>query len=156
MLRLALLFIIWSMTELYLLVQIGRATSAMTAIALVIVTGFVGAALAKREGIKTYSRIRSDLAAGRVPADQLIDALLILVAGLLLITPGLISDTVGIILLLPPARHRVREYLKKRFRSKFTFMHLGSPFQQRRTDEDIIDVEVREISRKPLPKQEDK
>jgi UPF0716 protein FxsA len=149
MLRLALLFILWPMIELYLLIQIGRATSAWTALAIVILTGVFGAALARREGLKTYHRIRGELAAGHLPSDGLVDALLILVAGALLITPGLISDTIGIALLIPPVRHRIREHLKRRFRTRFTIMGFG-PGNSGRRDDEFVDVEVREVGRKPL------
>jgi UPF0716 protein FxsA len=154
MFRLALLFILWPIVEFYLLIQIGRATSAWTALAIVILTGVVGAALAKREGLKTYHRIRQELAAGQIPGDHLVDALIILVAGVLLITPGLISDTVGIALLVPHFRRLVREYLKRRFKARFTVMQFGRPGRPRPTD-DIIDVEVREIDRKPLGRDEE-
>lgn len=150
MLRLALLFILWPIVELWLLIEIGRATSAWATISLVIVTGVVGAALARREGLKTYYRIRDDLAAGRLPGDHLVDALVILVAGALLITPGLISDTVGITLLVPAARRALREHLKRRFRTRFTVIGFGSPPEARRGPDDIVDVEVREIGRRRL------
>lgn len=150
MFRLALLFILWPIVELWLLIEIGRATSAWTTITLVILTGVVGAALAKREGLKTYYRMREDLAAGRLPGDHLLDALVILVAGILLITPGLISDTVGIVLLAPPARRALREYLKRRFRSQFTVMSFGSPGTVGPSGDDMVDVKVREVRRRQL------
>lgn len=156
MLRLALLFILWPIVELWLLIQIGRATSAWTTIALVILTGVAGAALAKREGLKTYYRIRDDLAAGRLPGDHLVDALVILVAGALLITPGLISDTVGIALLVPAARRALREHLKRRFRARFTVVGFGPPPGQRGAPDDMVDVEVREIRRRALDDPKDK
>lgn len=147
MLRLALVFILWPIVELALLIRIGQATSVGTAIAIVILTGVVGAALARREGVKTYYRIRDELAAGRLPGDQLIDALLILVAGALLITPGLISDGVGIALLIPPVRRFARNYLKRRFRDRFTIMHFGQPGGAG-SDDDFVDVQAREVDRK--------
>jgi len=153
MLRLALLFIVWPILELYVLIQIGRATGAWTTIGIVLLTGLAGAALAKHEGLRTYHRIRSELAAGRIPGDQLVDALLILIAGVLLITPGLISDMVGLAMLIPQARQVVRETLKRRFRARFTFTHFGHSGHRRPdgpTDDDIVDVEVREIERRQL------
>ncbi|HOJ75646.1 MAG TPA: FxsA family protein [Phycisphaerae bacterium] len=154
MFRLALLLILWPLIELYLLIQIGRATSAFTALTIVILTGVVGAALAKREGLKTYHRIRQELAAGHIPGDHLVDALMILVAGILLITPGLISDTVGIALLVPHFRRLVREHLKRRLQARFAIRPSDYPGRARPTD-DIIDVEVREIDRKPLGRDDD-
>ncbi len=149
MLQLVLLLIIWPIAEIYLLVQIGRAAGALTALAIVILAGVAGAALAKHEGFKTYQRIRSELAAGRVPSDDVVDALIILAAGVLLILPGLISDVIAIALLIPPIRRRFREHLKRRFRSRFTIMQFG-PGGPRRSDDEFVDVEVREIGRKQL------
>lgn len=154
MFRLALLFILWPIVELWLLIQIGRATSFWTTLAIVILTGVVGAALARREGLKVYRQIRNDLAAGRLPADPLIDALVILVAGALLITPGLISDVVGIVLLVPPARRFVRTQLRQRFRSRFKIMAFG-PGGPARSDSDFVDVEVREVGRRELDREEE-
>lgn len=142
------------MLELYLLIQLGRATGALTTIGIVVVTGVVGAALAKHEGLKTYYRIRSELNAGHLPGDQLIDALLILMAGAVLITPGLISDGIGIALLVPHFRRIVRQRLKRRFAAKFTVMHFGRP-PSPHTPDDIVDVEVREIDRKTLDRNQD-
>lgn len=148
MFRLAFLFIVWPIVELYLLIRLGQVTSAGTAIAVVIVTGLVGAALARREGLKTWYRMQESLRAGRLPGDHMIDALLILVAGAVLITPGLITDVIGILLLVPPTRRIVRSQLKRRFRHRFTITGFGQP--PRRPDDDFIDVEVREADRSPL------
>jgi UPF0716 protein FxsA len=153
MLRLALLFILWPMLELYVLIQIGRATDAVTTIAIVVLTGMLGAVLAKREGLKTYYRIRGELNAGQLPGDHLIDALIILVAGAVLITPGLISDALGLALLVPHFRRIVRDRLKRRLRSRFV-MSFGRPPAPRSGD-DIVDVEVREIDRKQLDRDQD-
>lgn len=150
MIRLAILFILWPILELWLLIRIGQATSALTTIALVILTGVIGAALAKHEGLRTYLRIREDLAAGRLPGDHLVDAMLILVAGVLLITPGLISDTLGIVLLIPPLRRKMREHLKHRFRSRFTVMSFGPAGGPRPGSDDFVDVQVREVGRREL------
>jgi UPF0716 protein FxsA len=155
MLPLAILFILWPIVELTVLIRIGRATSITTAILLVIVPALLGAFLAKREGLKTYRRIQQELASGHIPGDQLVEGLLILVAGTLLITPGLISDILGILLLVPPLRKLARQVLKRWFRKRFTIMHFGSPAHggpahdrsaHGGSDDDFVDVQAHEVN----------
>jgi UPF0716 protein FxsA len=144
LLQLLLLFTVVPIIELALLIQVGRIIDVGPTIALVLLTGFVGAALARHEGIRTIMNMRRDLAEGRLPADRLIDALLILVAGVLLITPGLITDTIGLLLLIPPARTAVRNRLKKRFLTKVVIQNVREPRWSSRSD-DFIDVEARPV-----------
>jgi UPF0716 protein FxsA len=141
LLRLLLLFTLVPLIELSLLMKISDRIHLGPTIALVIVTGVIGTALARHEGLRTFNHIRVDLNAGRLPADRLVDALLILVAGVLLVTPGILTDGVGFLLLLPPFRSLIRQYLKKRFQSKFVIMHPGG-FADRPPDDDLIDVEA--------------
>jgi UPF0716 protein FxsA len=103
-----LLLIVLPLAELLILIKIGYATSIWVPIAIVLVTGLVGSALARWQGFKVLDRVRDDLSAGQVPADSLIDALLVLVAGGLFILPGVLTDIVGIVLLLPPTRALVK------------------------------------------------
>jgi UPF0716 protein FxsA len=141
LLRLFLLFTIVPVIELAILIEVGRWIGAGTTIVFLILSGIVGAALARHEGLRTLRHIQEDLGAGRLPTDRLIDGLLILAAGILLITPGLLTDAVGYLLLIPPIRRLVRNYLKKRFQAKLVVMHPGSfrPFP----DDDLIDGEAR-------------
>lgn len=137
--RLLLLFTIVPLVELALLIEIGKVIDVGPTIALVVVTGVVGAALARHEGLRTFRSIQSDLTAGRLPGDRLIDALLILVAGVLLVTPGIITDGIGFLLLLPPARAVVRSHLKSRFRARFKMIdmtNLHPPHEDDFTDVD--------------------
>ena len=120
--RLLLLFTIVPLVELWLLIELGKLINVGPTIALVVVTGIVGAALARHEGLRTLRGIQSDLDAGRLPGDRMIDALLILIAGALLVTPGIITDAVGFLLLVPPVRAAVRNRLKARFRARFTMI----------------------------------
>jgi UPF0716 protein FxsA len=94
--------------ELSILIWIGGQTAWWVPILMVIATGVIGAALARWQGWQVMQRIRADAAAGRMPADALIDGFLILLAGVLLVTPGVISDSLGVLLLIPPARSLVK------------------------------------------------
>lgn len=88
---------------------------------LVIVTGFVGAWLARRQGFSTWLRIQRELADGKMPGESLADALMIFVAGALLLTPGLLTDLFGFSLLLPPCRRVYRRWLMQKLKGKLQF-----------------------------------
>ena len=116
--RLLLLFTVVPLVELALLIQLDRAIGLAPTIAIVLLTGFAGAAIARWQGLVTLSRVRTEMAAGRAPTGPLVDGLLILVAGAVLLTPGLITDALGFALLLPPTRAAVRRWLVKAFRRR--------------------------------------
>jgi UPF0716 protein FxsA len=135
------LFVSIPILELYLLVQLAGAISWFSTIGVVIVTGMVGAALARREGLKTLNLVQQELAAGRVPTSQVVDGMLILVAGAVLITPGIITDVVGFFLLIPPIRALVKRLLARYFRNRVT-IHQGFGVG---VGDDFVDVEVTEV-----------
>ena len=114
-LRLLLLFTLVPLVELYLLIRIGGVIGVVPTIAIVVVTGTLGAALARRQGLGVLRRLQEDLAGGRLPTDALMDGLLILVAGAMLLTPGLITDAAGFLLLVPAGRKVVRRALSAAF-----------------------------------------
>ncbi len=107
-----LLFTLLPIVELTILIRIGQATAWWAPVVLVILTGAAGAALARWQGLRVYRRIRDDARAGRMPADALVDGLLILLAGILLVTPGVVTDLVGIAFLIPPIRSLVKRGVK--------------------------------------------
>lgn len=116
--RLFLLFTIVPTVELYLLIQIGERIGALETVWMVVLVGFLGAWLAKREGAGVLRALQQDLARGLPPADRVIEGLLVLVGSVLLITPGVLSDLAGILMLFPPTRRAmapaVRRYLTKK------------------------------------------
>ncbi len=136
--RLLLLFTLVPLIELVLLVKLGQLTSVATTIGIVILTGIIGAYLARREGIKAWRRLEKSIREGVSPADELIEALLILIAGAVLITPGLLTDLFGFGLLIPPVRKWVRNKLSRHFHSRIVISTQHT--QQQQYDYDIIDV----------------
>lgn len=118
-LRLILLFTIIPLIELYLLIQIGKHLGALTTVMMVFITGMAGGLLVKSQGLSIYRRIRRDLQEGTVPTESLLDGLFILIAGALLITPGLLTDIVGFLLMIPISRKWLKKQLTKKFRQKF-------------------------------------
>lgn len=112
LLPLFLLCTLMPLLELWLLFQLSGIFGFWTTIAVVLVTGMLGAALAKAQGLAAMFRIRSELASGKLPAQAIGDGVLILVAAVVLITPGVITDVIGLALLLPPVRLVVRKGLQ--------------------------------------------
>jgi UPF0716 protein FxsA len=109
------LFTVIPLVELMLLVWIGTHTHWWVPILLVVSTALVGAALARWQGWRALQRIQDEMRAGRVPTDALIDGVMILVAGILLVTPGVLTDMTGIVLLVPPLRRLVKRGVKAWF-----------------------------------------
>jgi len=107
-----LLFTLMPLLELSLLFLLSSVFGFWTTVSVVLITGMVGAALARWQGFQTLFRIQSEMRAGKMPAQAIGDGVLILIAGVLLITPGVITDIVGLSLLLPPVRLGVRKGLQ--------------------------------------------
>jgi UPF0716 protein FxsA len=116
--RLLLLFTVVPIVELLLLVELGRHIGLATTLAIVLGTGVLGAALARWQGLTTLRRIQAEMEAGRVPTGPLIDGLLILIAGAVLLTPGLLTDLLGFALLVPATRRAVRRAVSRAIRSR--------------------------------------
>ena len=108
LLYLFLLFTLLPLAELAVLVWIGGQTEWWVPILMVIATGVAGAALARWQGWRVIQRIQEQLRAGQMPTDAIIDGVLIFIAGLLLVTPGVLTDLVGVVLLIPPLRSLVK------------------------------------------------
>lgn len=105
--RLALVLVAVPLVELALLVWLGRRIGFLPTVALVLVTGVVGAALARHQGLASLARFRAALDARRLPHRELVDGVLVLAAALLLVSPGVLTDATGFLLLVPPLRRRV-------------------------------------------------
>lgn len=119
LLRLLAAFIVVPLVELYLLFQLAEATNPLTTIAIIVLTGIIGSVLARREGVVAWYRFRSALAEGRVPSREIQDGLMIVFAAALLLTPGLLTDVVGFLLLVPAGRRLVRRFVLRRFFGRF-------------------------------------
>jgi UPF0716 protein FxsA len=109
------LFTVVPIVELYILIKIGNVFGALNTVLLLIATALLGAFLVRFEGIRTFSRMTSNLSQGVVPAEELVDGLLIFVAGVLLITPGIFTDVLALFLLIPFSRALIKRWLRRRF-----------------------------------------
>lgn len=112
--RLLALFVIVPLVDLAILVRLGQALGFWPTIGLVVATGTAGAFLARSQGLAVLRGIRTEMAVGQMPSSRLLDGAMVLVGGVLLLTPGLLTDLAGFILLLPPSRRRLKEILRRR------------------------------------------
>lgn len=149
MVWLLILLIVVPIAELAVLIQVGSEIGVWWTILLLIVVSILGSWLVKREGLGLWTSANRELAAGRMPTKQLLDGILVLIAGALLLTPGFLTDIVGIFLLLPPTRAVLRRLLRARFERQMTIVALGEPggrdaYDVRRRPpggDDVIDVD---------------
>lgn len=110
---LVVLFIVIPAIELWGLISIGKAIGGWNTVALVILTGVAGAWLAKQQGMQVIRTVQFQLSRGQMPTESLMDGALVLVGGVLLMSPGFFSDVAGLLLLIPYTRLLVRHLLKR-------------------------------------------
>jgi len=119
LLLLILVFIALPIAELYVIIQVGEAIGALPTIAILVADSIVGSLLLRTQGRGAWRRFRAALAEGRVPAREVLDGALVIFGGAFLITPGFITDALGVVLLLPPTRALVRRALVRVFSRRF-------------------------------------
>jgi UPF0716 protein FxsA len=113
--RLLLLFILVPAVELALLIELGRVIGTPATLGIIVLTGAVGAALARWQGLRVLRDLQAESAAGHLPADPLMDGAIILLAGALLITPGILTDVFGFLCLVPATRALGKRAIRRRF-----------------------------------------
>lgn len=112
--KLLLLFILVPAIELILLIEIGQVIGTIPTIALIVFTGILGAFLARRQGIQVLSRLRSELQAGQLPTGSIVDGVIVLIAGAFLMTPGILTDALGFLGLIPATRRVIKTVIWSR------------------------------------------
>ncbi len=152
LLVLGLLFVVVPIVEIYFIIQVAHIIGGWETIGLLIFESLLGAWLMKRQGIGALNRISQAIEQRRAPGKELVDGFLIMVAGVLMVTPGFVTDVVGFLLLLPPTRALVRRLLVARFKqgrygSVFTMIggtgRAGTRFVGTFRAGDVQDVEGR-------------
>lgn len=112
--RLFLLLLLVPLTDLMLLVGVGGRLGLVPTLGLVLLTAAAGSWLARREGLRAWTRVRDRLRTGALPGDELLDGLIVFAAGVLLLAPGFLTDVVGLDGLFPPSRRWLRRTLARR------------------------------------------
>jgi len=116
--KILILFVIVPITELYILIEVGKKIGSLSTIGIIILTGIIGAYLVKSQGFMILRKIQNDLNEEIMPGDSLIQGAIILAGGILLLTPGFVTDIVGFIFLIPVSRNIVKKYLLKWLQGK--------------------------------------
>ena len=148
---LALAFLIMPIVEIYVIIQVGQVLGGWATIGIIIVMAMAGAALARSQGFAALRRVREALASGQEIGRSLVEGALVLVSGVLMITPGFITDAAGILLLLPPVRAvaavAILRYARDRVQTHTIQMGTVDPWTAQRPDNDddrsppsVIDV----------------
>ena len=125
-----LVVLIIPFAEIYLLLQVGSIIGAFPTIFLVVFTAALGAWLLRQQGFSTFRRFQENLAQGVIPAYEMIEGPIILLGGLLLLTPGFITDVLGFACLIPSLRKKIAQYV-----IESRLVQAGEPFQQGKADE---------------------
>ncbi len=112
---LLLLFIVLPAVELALLIELGQRIGTIETIMIIVLTGVVGATMARNQGIRVLGHVQAEVAAGRMPAESFVDGIMILVASALLVTPGVLTDAFGFLCLIPGFRRLVKSEIVRRF-----------------------------------------
>jgi UPF0716 protein FxsA len=149
MVLLVLLFIVLPIAEIYVIIKVGEAIGVLPTIALLIVDGFVGAALARSQGRAAWARFNQALAEGRVPAREVFDGAMIIVGGAFLLAPGFITDVIGLALLLPFSRAIFRGIVarlaKRRVAAPRVILFGGGPAPRQRPRDYDVEGTAREV-----------
>jgi UPF0716 protein FxsA len=135
LLPLVLLFVVVPIAELAVVIQVGQAIGVWWTIALLIADSILGSILMRAQGRAAWRRFNETLHAGRVPAREVLDGGLVMFGGLLLLTPGFITDVLGLVLLVPPTRAIVRRVLARRLAQRMVMSTSGP----RERPDDVID-----------------
>lgn len=167
--RLFLLFTVVTLVEMFLLVKLASWMGFFSTVALVLVTGALGAWAARRQGLRVLVTLREELASGRMPTGSLVAGLCVVIAGALLMTPGILTDVVGFALLFPIAQRPIQAALTAAFQrwlaeGRATVVHqrtvvfgrppagagpaaspFGERFAERGVRRDIVDVDVIDV-----------
>ena len=147
---LALAFLVVPILEIYVVTQVAGGIGWLNTIGLVIVVSLFGAFLVKQQGFSLLSRVQRRLRSGEMPGKEIVDGMLVAVGGALLLTPGFLTDALGLALLLPPTRVPIRMALMRRFQGRVQVFSPppGAQFgdfgggRSRRRPGDVIDGEV--------------
>ncbi|MPZ87786.1 MAG: hypothetical protein GEU81_06875 [Nitriliruptorales bacterium] len=152
-----ILFIVVPIIEIAVIIQVGQVLGTLPTVVALIAVSIVGAALVRREGTRAWSAFRNTLAAGRAPTAEVVDGALVLAGGALLLTPGFVTDALGLSLVFGPTRSWYNRALRRRVRTRFFpvggapprggMRGSSSPRRDPHGDPRTIDVEVVDVQR---------
>lgn len=148
-----LLFVVVPLIEIFVLIEVGQVIGTVPTVALLVGMSLLGAWMVRREGVRAWSRFRRTLSSGRLPTAEVVDGALVLLGGALMLTPGFVTDVLGLLLVLPPSRALVNRAVRRRTRSSFGLGWAGPgarrPPRREPEVERTVDVEVVDVQRTP-------
>ena len=136
------IFVVVTLAEIYVLVTVGQAIGGLSTVLLVIITAFIGSRLLKQQGWSTMAKAQQSIAEGRTPAVEMFEGVVILVSGVLLLTPGFITDILGLLGLMPWSRsYFINHFLEKNAERVFSkknsvFINRGETSETKKTNKD--------------------
>jgi len=141
------IFVVVTLAEIYVLVSVGQAIGGLSTVLLVIITAFIGSSLLRQQGWSTMAKAQQSMAEGRTPAMEMLEGVVILVSGILLLTPGFLTDGLGLLGLMPWSRHYfINHFLEKNaervFRSRNSvFIHRSDSTETKNKKGETIEGE---------------
>ena len=141
------IFVVVTLAEIYVLVSVGQAIGGLSTVLLVIITAFIGSSLLRQQGWSTMAKAQKSMAEGRTPAMEMLEGVVILVSGILLLTPGFLTDGLGLLGLMPWSRHYfINHFLEKNaervFRSRNSvFIHRSDSTETKNKKDETIEGE---------------
>jgi UPF0716 protein FxsA len=140
------IFVVVTLAEIYVLVSVGQAIGGLSTVLLVIITAFIGSSLLRQQGWSTMAKAQQSMAEGRTPAMEMLEGVVILVSGILLLTPGFLTDGLGLLGLMPWSRHYfINHFLEKNaervFRSRNSvFIHRSDSTETKNKKMELLKV----------------
>ena len=141
------IFVVVTLAEIYVLVSVGQAIGGLSTILLVIITAFIGSSLLRSQGWSTMAKAQQSIAEGRAPAMEMLEGVVIVVSGILLLTPGFLTDTLGLLGLMPWSRaYFINHFLEKNaervFKSRNSvFIHKSESTETKNKKDETIEGE---------------
>jgi len=142
--------------EIAVFVMVGGQIGVLSTLGMILVTAILGSILLRIQGFATLARIQEQSRAGAIPGKELVSGVMIMIAGVLLLTPGFVTDSIGFLLFFPPFRHFLWSAIASKVvvQTKGAFHQAGNPFEQQRPNhngDDVVDLDPSEFSEKPNP-----
>jgi UPF0716 protein FxsA len=147
------IFIVVPLAELYVIFKVGEAIGLPLTILILAVDSIVGSLLLKSQGRAVWRRFSETMAAGRVPHREVLDGVMVIFGGAFLITPGFLTDILGILLLLPPTRAVLRRLVVRALRGRVALEVAGAATRRRTRDRFDVEGTASELRDEPrLPR----
>nr|ACX30622.1 hypothetical protein FPPX45A23_0022 [uncultured bacterium ARCTIC96BD-19] len=141
------IFVVVTLAEIYVLVSVGQAIGGLSTVLLVVVTAFIGSSLLRQQGWSTMAKAQQSMSEGRTPAIEMMEGVVILVSGILLLTPGFLTDALGLLGLMPWSRsYFINHFLEKNAERVFkqrnsVFINRASSSEKKSNKDDTIEGE---------------